>query len=87
MPESENLGATMQRLRSMPNECATCLPDAGWHFSYLGGVEAIDKKLKSFSHSEFSTIPRTVVERASEAAATLSDAASAVSPTRQTRPS
>lgn len=62
MPESENQGATMQRLRSMPNECATCLLDAGWHFSYLGGIEAIEKKLKSFSHSEYSSIPRSVLE-------------------------
>ena len=62
MPESENHGATMQRLRFMPNACATCLPNAGWHFSYLGGIEAIEKKLKSFSHSEYSAIPRSVLE-------------------------
>lgn len=28
---------------------------SGWHFTYLGGVEAIVKKLKSFAHTEFST--------------------------------
>lgn len=29
--------------------------DAGWHFSYLGGVEAISKKISSFSHTELDT--------------------------------
>lgn len=29
--------------------------NAGWHFSYLGGVEAISKKISSFSHTEFDT--------------------------------
>ncbi len=62
MPESENRGMTIQRLRSMPNKCATCLPNAGWHFSYLGGIEAIERKLRSFSHSEYSAIPRSVLE-------------------------
>lgn len=28
------------------------LPDAGWHWSYLGGVDAILDKLSSFSHQE-----------------------------------
>ena len=26
------------------------VPDAGWHFSYLGGVEAVARKLADFSH-------------------------------------
>lgn len=29
------------------------LHNAGWHFSYLGGAEAIQKKLASFSHQEY----------------------------------
>ncbi|MBQ6515635.1 hypothetical protein IJI31_00485 [bacterium] len=29
------------------------LLNGGWHFSYLGGSEAISKKIKSFSHQEF----------------------------------
>ena len=62
MPEQENRGSVIQRLRSMPDGCALCLPNAGWHFSYLGGIEAIEKKLKSFSHSEYSAIPRSVLE-------------------------
>ena len=27
--------------------------NAGWHFSYLGGVEKIVEKLESFAHAEF----------------------------------
>ncbi|QYJ67455.1 hypothetical protein [Flavobacterium litorale] len=29
------------------------LPNAGWHFTYMGGVEMIKKKLESFSHTEY----------------------------------
>lgn len=29
--------------------------EAGWHFSYLGGVEKIRQKIQSFSHTEFNT--------------------------------
>jgi beta-1,4-mannosyl-glycoprotein beta-1,4-N-acetylglucosaminyltransferase len=29
--------------------------DGGWHFSYLGGVDAIITKLSSFAHAEFDT--------------------------------
>lgn len=28
------------------------LPDAGWHFSYMGGVEAIKTKIDAYSHQE-----------------------------------
>jgi beta-1,4-mannosyl-glycoprotein beta-1,4-N-acetylglucosaminyltransferase len=28
----------------------TRVPDAGWHFSYLGGMDVIEKKLERFSH-------------------------------------
>ena len=31
------------------------IKNAGWHFSYLGGVEAIIKKIDSFSHQEFNS--------------------------------
>lgn len=27
--------------------------NSGWHFSYLGGVDAINKKIERFSHQEF----------------------------------
>ena len=29
------------------------IANAGWHFTYLGGVEKIIQKLEAFSHSEF----------------------------------
>jgi hypothetical protein len=31
------------------------IPDAGWHFSYLGDDEFISNKLRSFSHAELDT--------------------------------
>ncbi len=33
----------------------TIIEDAGWHFTYLGGVEKIIYKLESFGHTEFNT--------------------------------
>ena len=30
------------------------IPHGGWHFSFLGGIEAIIHKLSAFSHSEYS---------------------------------
>lgn len=29
------------------------ISEGGWHFSYLGGIEAIMNKIKSFSHQEY----------------------------------
>lgn len=29
------------------------IPNAGWHFSYLGGIEKIRQKLVSFAHTEY----------------------------------
>jgi beta-1,4-mannosyl-glycoprotein beta-1,4-N-acetylglucosaminyltransferase len=29
------------------------IPDAGWHFGYLGGVEKIIEKLEAFAHTEY----------------------------------
>ena len=29
------------------------VPDGGWHFSFLGGVETIIKKIEAFAHSEY----------------------------------
>lgn len=29
------------------------IPNGGWHFSYFGGIEAIQEKISSFSHSEY----------------------------------
>jgi beta-1,4-mannosyl-glycoprotein beta-1,4-N-acetylglucosaminyltransferase len=54
--------ATTQYMRCRASEGVTgirtgpsinrVLENAGWHFSYLGGVEAITRKLESFSHQE-----------------------------------
>jgi len=33
----------------------TVLPDAGWHFSYFGGVEQVQTKLRAFVHQELVT--------------------------------
>ncbi len=38
-------------LRSLRGSTPTC--GTGWHLSYFGGTEAIQKKLKSFCHPEF----------------------------------
>ena len=34
----------------MPGLVNTIVPDAGWHFSYLGGIEAIKQKVRAGSH-------------------------------------
>lgn len=39
----------MQLLR---NAAGSVLADAGWHFSYIGGVERVQEKLHAFSHQE-----------------------------------
>lgn len=57
---TENDGPTFNKLRFM--KCSTVLRNAGWHFSFLGGLDAIQKKLAAFSHSEFSAVPRDVLE-------------------------
>lgn len=38
--------------------------NAGWHFSYMGGIKAIQKKLLSFSHTELQHIAQnpTIIE-------------------------
>ena len=43
---------TPQGLRDQRDEYP-CLPNAGWHFSYLGGAEKIRQKLQSYAHSEY----------------------------------
>jgi len=43
------------------------IPDAGWHFSYLGGVDAIIHKIKNFAHGEYNSAywldPERIMER------------------------
>ncbi len=39
------------------------IPHAGWHFSYLGGAEAIINKIKSFAHQEHNIEENLTVEK------------------------
>lgn len=42
--------------RMRPNaHIETCFSHAGWHFSYLGGIERIQNKISSMAHSEYDT--------------------------------
>jgi beta-1,4-mannosyl-glycoprotein beta-1,4-N-acetylglucosaminyltransferase len=41
--------------RDLPDDEVTVIPEGGWHFSYLGGVEKIIEKFESFSHNEYNT--------------------------------
>lgn len=40
------------RYRHLPPRLST-VEDGGWHFTFLGGVDAIIHKIESFAHSEF----------------------------------
>lgn len=43
---------TPQELRDKRNDLPF-IKKAGWHFSYLGGLEKIKEKIRSFAHTEF----------------------------------
>lgn len=58
--KSENQGIALHKLRFVNS--GIVLHDAGWHFSFLGGIDAIQKKLAAFSHSEFGNVPREMLE-------------------------
>jgi beta-1,4-mannosyl-glycoprotein beta-1,4-N-acetylglucosaminyltransferase len=51
---------TPQQLREMrqPAPGDLVIPDGGWHFSWLGGIEKIQLKFASFAHQEFDS-PQT----------------------------
>ena len=53
LPESVNRGTTATKIRL----CGPCrhIRNGGWHFSFLGGLDAIIRKLQSFSHQEYNT--------------------------------
>ena len=53
LPESVNRGTTANKIR-MYRSCRH-ISNGGWHFSFLGGVDAIVRKLQSFSHQEYNT--------------------------------
>lgn len=39
--------------RYTPVENLPTIPDAGWHFSFQGGVDEVIKKIQSYSHQEY----------------------------------
>ena len=41
-----------ETMRHSQNLCMT-LPDAGWHWSFLGGEKQIEKKIRSYAHEEY----------------------------------
>ncbi len=55
-----NAGVTPNKLRYYRN-CRYKF-NGGWHFSYLGGTEAISDKLKNFAHQEFNDEQHTDIE-------------------------
>ena len=55
-----NQGPSATRIRFLKPD--KIFKPAGWHFSYLGGVEAIQRKMKSIAHTEFDTEKRTSLE-------------------------
>ena len=57
---------TPQGLRDKRDDYPS-LPDAGWHFSFLGGARKIREKLMAFAHTEYSR-PEYLDEKNIEAA-------------------
>jgi beta-1,4-mannosyl-glycoprotein beta-1,4-N-acetylglucosaminyltransferase len=49
------------------------LPEAGWHFSFMGGVEKIQQKLQSFAHTEYSIEDFTATQHIEQAVLTGKD--------------
>jgi hypothetical protein len=43
------------RLRNTKVSAKKILANAGWHFSYLGGIDSIIKKLEAFCHADLNT--------------------------------
>ena len=52
-PHYLNRGTTMTKIR-LYTDC-WYVPMGGWHFSYLGGVDAIKSKFQAFAHQEYNT--------------------------------
>ena len=53
-------GCTPQEIREGPG---LRIPNGGWHFSFLGGVERIKEKIESFRHQEYNMSYFTDEER------------------------
>lgn len=50
----DNSGRMLPQTIRAWNECET-VPCAGWHFSYMGGIKRIKKKIQAFSHQEYNS--------------------------------
>jgi len=46
-----------QAIRGLPWETMTAITDAGWHFSYFGGVKAIQQKMMAYADVESNVAP------------------------------
>lgn len=60
MVEEYNQGTTPTKLRCAVELKRKIVKNGGWHFSSLGGAEAVIKKLRSFAHQEFNSQELTV---------------------------
>lgn len=60
---SINHGTTPTMIRRSPLLRARTIPHGGWHFSSLGGAEAVIAKMVSFAHSEFDSTENHDVRR------------------------
>ncbi len=61
LPEQYTIGTTINKIRYYKK--GKQVKNGGWHFSYLGGAEAIRKKILSISHTEFQTSEFTDIEK------------------------
>lgn len=61
LPEEYKQGTTINKIRYYKK--GKQIKNGGWHFSYLGGAEAIQKKIMSISHSEFQKPEFTDIEK------------------------
>lgn len=55
-PECANPHPSATRIRFAPHKVK--VRNGGWHFSSMGGATAIQKKIKSFAHTEFDAIAK-----------------------------
>jgi len=49
----DNWKSLGQSLRDQRNVYSLRIPNAGWHFGWLGGYEMVKAKVEAFAHSEF----------------------------------
>ncbi len=53
-PQNANSIPSATLIRFIPNKKS--IKNAGWHFSSIGGVQAVQKKIASFAHTEFTCL-------------------------------